>query len=128
MTEGEIAEHHYKLGRILWTMGGSLRDEPTQARAHFEAASREECDSQARTQTPHITASRFEHRNYRPGHLTAVRQRPMYTCKPEFWPWSVTRIHCLKRNLFKVGHCVSGVYHPCAPGHALAVEWRWPGL
>ena len=48
MTEGEIAEHHYKLGRILWTMGGNLRDNPTQARAHFEAASREECDSQAR--------------------------------------------------------------------------------
>ena len=48
VTEGEIAEHHYKLGRILWTMGGNLRDDPTQARAHFEAASREECDSQAR--------------------------------------------------------------------------------
>ena len=28
VTEGEIAEHHYKLGRILWTMGGSLRDDP----------------------------------------------------------------------------------------------------
>ena len=48
VTEGEIAEHHYKLGRILWTMGGGLRDDPGQARAHFEAASREECDSQAR--------------------------------------------------------------------------------
>jgi hypothetical protein len=48
VTESEIAEHHYKLGRILWTMGGSLRDNPNQARAHFEAASREECDSQVR--------------------------------------------------------------------------------
>lgn len=46
VTEGELAEHHYKLGRILWTMGGALRDSPTQARAHFEAASKEECDSQ----------------------------------------------------------------------------------
>ncbi|KAK9918866.1 hypothetical protein WJX75_007651 [Coccomyxa subellipsoidea] len=47
VTEGELAEHHYKLGRILWTMGGALRDSPTEARAHFEAASKEECDSQA---------------------------------------------------------------------------------
>ncbi len=48
MTEGELAEHHYKLGRILWTMGGALREDPHQARAHFEAASKEECDSQVR--------------------------------------------------------------------------------
>ncbi|EIE19817.1 hypothetical protein COCSUDRAFT_83558 [Coccomyxa subellipsoidea C-169] len=47
VTEGELAEHHYKLGRILWTMGGALREDPHQARAHFEAASKEECDSQA---------------------------------------------------------------------------------
>ena len=46
VTEGEIAEHHYKLGRILWTMGGAMRDDPAQARAHFEAASLEDCDSQ----------------------------------------------------------------------------------
>ena len=46
MTEAELAEHHYKLGRILWTMGGNMRDDPTMARAHFEAASKEECDSQ----------------------------------------------------------------------------------
>ncbi len=46
VTEAELAEHHYKLGRILWTMGGNMRDDPTMARAHFEAASKEECDSQ----------------------------------------------------------------------------------
>lgn len=46
VTESELAEHHYKLGRILWTMGGALRDDPTNARAHFEAASKEDCDSQ----------------------------------------------------------------------------------
>ncbi|BDA46664.1 probable tetratricopeptide repeat protein 37 at C-terminar half [Coccomyxa sp. Obi] len=47
VTESELAEHHYKLGRILWTMGGALRDDPTKARSHFEAASKEDCDSQA---------------------------------------------------------------------------------
>ena len=46
VTEAELAEHHYKLGRILWTMGGNMRDDPTMARSHFEAASKEECDSQ----------------------------------------------------------------------------------
>lgn len=50
VTESELADHHYKLGRILWTMGGNLRDDPNQARAHFEAASKEECDSQVRRQ------------------------------------------------------------------------------
>ena len=36
-------------GRILWTMGGAKRDDPKEARAHFEIASCEECDSQARS-------------------------------------------------------------------------------
>ena len=49
VTEAELAEHHYKLGRILWTMGGNMRDDPTMARGHFEAASKEECDSQVST-------------------------------------------------------------------------------
>ena len=35
-------------GRILWTMGGAKRDDPKEARTHFEIASCEECDSQAR--------------------------------------------------------------------------------
>ena len=48
VTEGEVAEHHYKLGRVLWDIGGPARTDPTQARAHFEAASMEECDSQVR--------------------------------------------------------------------------------
>ncbi len=52
VTESELAEHHYKLGRILWTMGGALRDDPTKARAHFEAASKEDCDSQVRFLRP----------------------------------------------------------------------------
>lgn len=38
----------HKQGRILWTMGGAKRDDPKEARAHFEIASCEECDSQAR--------------------------------------------------------------------------------
>ena len=38
-------------GRILWTMGGAKRDDPKEARAHFEIASCEECDSQARLRT-----------------------------------------------------------------------------
>ena len=46
VTDSEIAEHHYKLGRILWTMGGKAREDPKQARAHFEAASLEENDYQ----------------------------------------------------------------------------------
>ncbi len=35
-------------GRILWTMGGAKWDDPKEARTHFEIASCEECDSQAR--------------------------------------------------------------------------------
>ena len=46
VTDSEIADHHYKLGRILWTMGGHARDDPGQARKHFEAAAIEENDSQ----------------------------------------------------------------------------------
>ncbi len=56
VTEAELAEHHYKLGRILWTMGGNMRDDPTMARAHFEAASKEECDSQVRVERHHANA------------------------------------------------------------------------
>ena len=46
VTDSEIAEHHYKLGIILWAMGGKYKKEPQQARAHFEAASVEESDLQ----------------------------------------------------------------------------------
>lgn len=46
VTDGEIAEHHYKLGRILWEMGGKYRKDPTMARKHLEAASLEESDYQ----------------------------------------------------------------------------------
>ena len=48
VTESELAEHHFKLGRILWTMGGNMREGPAQARAHFESASMEESDIQVR--------------------------------------------------------------------------------
>ena len=48
MTDSELAEHHFKLGRILWTMGGAMREGPAQARAHFESASMEESDIQVR--------------------------------------------------------------------------------
>ena len=57
VTEAELAEHHYKLGRILWTMGGAMRDDPTMARAHFEAASKEECDSQVLLPPPLLLRS-----------------------------------------------------------------------
>ena len=46
VTDSEIAEHHYKLGRILWAMGGKNKSDPQKARASFEAASLEENDSQ----------------------------------------------------------------------------------
>ena len=46
MTDSELAEHHFKLGRILWTMGGQMRENPAQARSHFESASMEESDIQ----------------------------------------------------------------------------------
>ena len=48
VTDSELAEHHFKLGRILWTMGGAMRESPAQAREHFEAASMEESDVQVR--------------------------------------------------------------------------------
>ena len=46
VTDSEIAEHHYKLGRVMWIMGGNLRSSPKYARRHFEAASMEENDWQ----------------------------------------------------------------------------------
>ena len=47
VTDSEIAEHQYRLGRILWTMGGAERADPGRARAAFEAASLDESDVQA---------------------------------------------------------------------------------
>lgn len=32
VTDWEIAEHHFKLGRVLWEMDGTSRTEPDQAR------------------------------------------------------------------------------------------------
>ncbi len=46
VTDSEIAEHHYKLGRVMWIMGGNLKTSPKYARRHFEAASMEENDWQ----------------------------------------------------------------------------------
>lgn len=46
VTDSEIADHHFRLGRVLWDMGGSARTDPRQARAHFEAASLEDNDCQ----------------------------------------------------------------------------------
>ena len=46
VTECEVADHHYKLGRVLWALGGSDKEDPTKARGHFQTASMEECDSQ----------------------------------------------------------------------------------
>ncbi|KAK9814721.1 hypothetical protein WJX72_010484 [[Myrmecia] bisecta] len=47
VTDSEIGEHHYKLGRIMWTMGGNMLTDHDKARAHFQAASMEEGDAQA---------------------------------------------------------------------------------
>lgn len=47
VTDSELAEHQYRLGRILWCMGGAERDDPARARAAFEAASLDESDVQA---------------------------------------------------------------------------------
>ncbi|KAL0054928.1 hypothetical protein WJX82_004665 [Trebouxia sp. C0006] len=47
ITDSELAEVHYKLGRICWTMGGNELTDPTQARAHLEAATKEDSEIQA---------------------------------------------------------------------------------
>lgn len=54
VTDSETAEHHYKLGRILWAMGGKNKSDPEKARDHFEAASLEESDSQVGNQQSYI--------------------------------------------------------------------------
>ena len=46
ITDSELAEVHYKLGRICWTMGGNELTDPTQARAHLEAATKHESEIQ----------------------------------------------------------------------------------
>lgn len=46
ITDSELAEVHYKLGRICWTMGGNELTDPTQARAHLEAATKEDSEFQ----------------------------------------------------------------------------------
>ncbi len=46
ITDSELAEVHYKLGRICWTMGGNELTDPTQARAHLEAATKEDSEIQ----------------------------------------------------------------------------------
>ena len=49
ITDAELADVHYKLGRICWTMGGHMQMEPHQAKAHFEAATAVESDVQVGT-------------------------------------------------------------------------------
>jgi len=46
ITDSELAEVHYKLGRICWTMGGNELTDPAQARAHLEAATKEDSEIQ----------------------------------------------------------------------------------
>ena len=48
ITDSEVADVHYKLGRICWTMGGVQLTDPTQARAHLIAATKEESEVQVR--------------------------------------------------------------------------------
>lgn len=47
ITDSEVADVQYKLGRICWTMGGPDLTNPTQARAHLEAATKGESEVQA---------------------------------------------------------------------------------
>lgn len=47
ITDSELAEVHYKLARICWTMGGNQLTDPSQARAHLEAATKTESEIQA---------------------------------------------------------------------------------
>ena len=46
ITDSELAEVHYKLARICWTMGGNELTDPSQARAHLEAATKEDSEVQ----------------------------------------------------------------------------------
>lgn len=54
ITDAELADVHYKLGRICWTMGGHMQTEPHQARAHFEAATAVESDVQVGAGAKHL--------------------------------------------------------------------------
>lgn len=49
VTDSEVAEHHYRLGRVLWSVGGKFQTDPNKAMASLEAASLEENDSQVCT-------------------------------------------------------------------------------
>lgn len=42
----------FKLGRVLWELGGTYREDPDQAQTQFESASMEECDSQVHMLLP----------------------------------------------------------------------------
>ena len=97
VTEAELAEHHYKLGRILWTMGGNMRDDPTMARGHFEAASKEECDSQV----PLLT-------------------RPAASKRPG--PADGERLDCAycKHQLGPILHCWASLSAQLSPRHSLS--------
>jgi superkiller protein 3 len=46
ITDTDLADVHYRLGRICWTMGGNMQTDPMQAKAHFEAATKVESDVQ----------------------------------------------------------------------------------
>ena len=46
ITDSEVADVHYKLGRICWTMGGVQLTDPNQARSHLEAATKHESEVQ----------------------------------------------------------------------------------
>lgn len=45
VTEAELADHKYKMGRVLWAIGGTYRSDPKQCRSFLEEASEEENDS-----------------------------------------------------------------------------------
>ena len=111
VTEAELAEHHYKLGRILWTMGGNMRDDPTMARGHFEAASKEECDSQVSslpcTVRPPLSAQismRYYVKPHRYGQAPQ-RLRISALCQADACAWLGHWYKDINQNWFKARNC-----------------------
>ena len=97
VTDSEIAEHEYRLGRILWTMGGACRDDRVEgALPHFEAAAAEESDCQA-------DAAAWAGHWYREVGLDPVRAAHCYEASLELRPDDT----CVARALESVRHAAA---------------------
>ena len=78
ITDSEVADVHYKLGRICWTMGGVQLTDPTQARAHLIAATKEESEVQVRPWASSIVTNNYNNNvcQPRPGACEASLSLP----------------------------------------------------